>query len=195
MKKISLEQLRTIEDKLNFYNFESLSTKNGSQLLIQFTEGTDVITYSDLQFGGSEQLSLSQKKELQEFILRLFDVFIDDYCLIRKYETDWIVDEALSKELADFFLKRGVQNNSDESFYVKKDDKIIPLLLDAAFRYNSFVQFIFEKEEVVVSPSDHLVVFIVSSDLNKMQSKIAKCFDNVGGGSLEAVHITFSQHG
>lgn len=195
MKKVSLKQLKIIEDKLNFYSFENLSTKNGLQLLIQFTEGTDVIIYSDLQFDGNEQLFLSQRKELQEFILQLFDVFIDDYCLIRKYETDWIVDEALSKELEDFFLKRGIQNNSDESFYVKKDNKIIPLLLDAAFRYNSFVQFIFEKEEVVVSPSDHLVVFIGSSDLNKIQSKIAKCFDNVGGGSLEVIHIAFKQNG
>lgn len=187
MEKVNIKQLRTIENKMTFYDFNDLSTRKESQLLVRFKKEVNATTYSDIQFNGNEKHFYSQKQELKTFILKLFNSFTDEDCVIRKYEVDWIIDKTLSSELFECFIMLGIQNSSNEAICVKKNDEIINLLLESVFRYNSFIQFLFEKAEVVVSPSDHLDVFIASNNPARMKSKITKCLKSLDEENLEIV--------
>lgn len=98
--------------------------------------------------------------------------------MIRNYGTDWIVDKELSLELYEQFNEQGILNNSKQLLSIKKDDRLISLLLDSIFQYNSFVQFIFKESGVIVSPSDHLDLFISGSKLLEVKDVLNNCLNN-----------------
>lgn|SRR5574337_575037 len=172
------KNLKALGNELAFYDFKTLSPNNDYQFIVQFTDNIEVTTYSDIEYSGNEFDFTYQMETLKCFINQLFKYLPEDYCLIRNYGTDWIVDKELSLELYEHFNEQGILNNSKQLLSIKKDDRLISLLLDSIFQYNSFVQFIFKESGVIVSPSDHLDLFISGNKLSEVRDILNNCLNN-----------------
>lgn len=168
-------QLKKLSEHFKFYDFKNLSPNNEYQFIVEFTYSIDVTTYSDIKYSSNDLDFIYQMKIMKKFINRLFHVLPDSYCMVRKYEKDWVVDRNLAEELSEYLSDHSVKNNFDQLLFLKKDDKAIDLLIDSVFKYNSFIQFIFEDSAIVVSPSDHLDVFISGENLSDLNKTICKC--------------------
>ena len=172
-----------------FYDFNEMSSISGKQVLIKFNHSVDEIIYSDLQFGGDKLLYDKKEKKMCELLEELFSEFKDTSCLIRKYERKWIVDKTLSKELYLTLKANNIENHFDGMIVVKKDDKAIMQFFESIYKYNSFVQFLFPEERMVISPTDHMDVFIAAEDFEGLNLKLLNYFKKDNYEEIELVEV------
>lgn len=187
MIKVNKRNLTIIEKELEFYDFKELSPKKQKQWLVRFKDSVDEITYSDLQFGGDENKYKEKEKILLELLHELFMSFEDEYCIIKNSEERWVMDTLLSDELKCILENNQILKGFTSAIFVKKNHRIVKLFAESVFRYNSFVQFIFRDERIVISPSDHLDIFIASDNLKVLEKKILECMGDCKEDLLEVI--------
>jgi len=187
MKKVSKNDLIAIEKELEYYDFEELSPEHQKQWLIRFKKSVNEVTYSDLQYGGDEVEYNKKEEILLKLLYELFMMFKGKYCIIKKYEERWVIDNKLSEKLYNVLKNQQITTRFAGGILVEKDSEVIKLFAESVFKYNSFIQYIFSDEKIVVSPSDHLDIFIASNNIKALECKILGCINNVEKEMLELI--------
>ena len=189
MKKVNANELISIEESLSSYDFEALSPKQQKSLLVRFKSEVSPVTYSDLQFGGSEEDYKNKEKILLKFIKELYDVLGENYCIVRKYNEKWVVNKDLSPELVTIMTEYSVTNKFNGGILVEKEEALVDLFIQSVLKYNSFVQFIFQADEIIISPTDHLDVFVNSKNLELLEDKVSEITSLWGKDMLELATV------
>ncbi|MGX7243631.1 hypothetical protein ACWOC1_02140 [Enterococcus quebecensis] len=162
MKKITEEKFSYLKKKFAFYDFAELSCNSGKEYIVEFINHRDITTFSDLQYGGSESQFNQSEKILVTFLLDFLKKLNEKSVFILNYENEWVVNRGLSNNLYKVLKKEQICH-SDIGIETDIENKLVKYFIDSVFKYNSFVSFIFEENEIIITPTDHMDIFICSN--------------------------------
>lgn len=163
MKKITEEKFSYLKKKFAFYDFKELSCNSGKEYIVQFINHRDITTFSDLQYGGSESQFNQSEKILVTFLLNFFKKLNEKSVSILNYENEWVVNRDLSNNLYKLLKKEQICH-SDIGIETDIENKVVKYFIESIFKYNSFVSFAFEESKMIVTPTDHMDIFICSNE-------------------------------
>lgn len=172
MNKINRNQLEKIINEISFYNFEELSTNDNSKIVVKFQNNIDSTTYSDLQFYDGREIFDYKKNILIEFINKILASIDEKELIMRKYNEKWIINPEESKEVSDVLSSNAIKNNFNGGLLVHKNNKMVELFIESVLKYNSFIQLIFQKSKIIISPTDHMDIFFESDNINELKRVI-----------------------
>jgi len=153
-------ELAVLETAMPFYDFEALSPSSGTSLVVKAPENQGVTRYGDVeQKNGTFSQYRRRERSLLRFLHQLFTYIPEDDCLVRKYEEAWVVRETEAPELAAFLRKEGVDRGVWAILAGKSDDLISRFVI-SALRYNSFIQLLFPATQLIITPTDHMDLFL-----------------------------------
>ena len=151
----------SIKQKFKFYNFDNLASFNEeNDFTIKFAD-ENATRYCDTYYGGS----LSQYEKIEKRILKyagvLYDQFICDNSVAVRYHGAWVVNPEVSPELHVQLSKSNMLQDCEISLNNKE---MFLLLAKSALRYNTFCQFLFVKSRLILTITDHLDMFVSTTD-------------------------------
>jgi hypothetical protein len=184
VKTLFQNDLNALKEKLNFYDFEEHNSKNG-QIIIKFREDYDVVRYGDIQFGESLEDFMKQANILKNIFSGIINHF-DESIVIVKYQENWIIDDEENKDLSEIIQILGVNNDFAGTISVS-DSRILIEFFDANLKYNSFTHFILPNIEIILTPTDHLDIFIVSRDTNTTRNLAEDIIKKLGYDDIISV--------
>lgn len=97
--------------------------------------------------------------KLSAFIACIIDSIPDDQCYIVRYDDCWTANDSVMPDLH-IALEHNNISNINKAIVGKKCSKLVSIFVKSCLRYNSFIQIVFPRSQVIISPSDHLDVFI-----------------------------------
>lgn len=160
MKKLKEQELTCLRAQLSFYDFEHFCSINNKDIKIEFSSHFKNLTYNDLNYGDSREVYNKKEKLICELINSIFKVVKDDYCVITKYNDCWIVNKKKSSKLYRMLKNSNVKIKETVALLVDKNALEIELFIKSVLKYNSFVQFLFSNDKIVMSVTDHMDIFI-----------------------------------
>lgn len=171
-------EVKCLKEKLFFYDFDNLAIKGGTVYVIKPPNEYNHIRYGDIELGNCSALDYHKLEErLLDFLSILFDSFEEQECTIVKYEPSWIVRKSESPKLSLLLNANGISNDV-YGITVSKYDAIVKELAIASFRYNSFIQFLFPCRKAVITPTDHMDLFLEiptsSSSINRVDLVLSR---------------------
>lgn len=175
-KKESVD-LKRIKEKFNFYNFEELESFNGRGLVIEFSPSMDPYIYSDIKFYDNADLYETRERYIWECFERIVKSLGEDTCIVIKYNGKWIIDKNEVPELAKSLENMNVSNDFGGAIEVSKDSLLLKLFVESVLRYNSFLQFLFIEKKTILTPSDHMDIFVNALDVTMIENRITKNID------------------
>ncbi len=160
MRTHDVTETRRLKSSIPFYDFEHLAIRGGVTYVIKAPEKYAHIRYGDIALGNC---TAADYHELEELLLNFFSVLLDTIdereCTIVKYEPKWVVRASGSSKLFSALKKNGV-NNDVHGITVDKHDPMVKEFAASSFRYNSFVQVVFPGRGIIITPTDHMDLFI-----------------------------------
>lgn len=172
MKTHDAAEVKHLKSLVPFYDFDELNPVGGTRYVIKAPNKYSHIRYSGIELNycsASDYLEI--EGGLLRFILSLIASIQEKECTIIRYEPKWIVRKSESPKLSALLHKNGIDNGV-QGITVSKNDTIIGEFVISALRYNSFIQFLFLGKRVVITPTDHLDVFIDLPESNAPAKKI-----------------------
>lgn len=175
--KINLMNLKDRFLKMDFYDFDLSEIKNNKNPIILTFDGSYCELRSiDYKYGHDRD-----EIEIKELLLiRLFKSIICDFeekeILIFNYGNKWINDTKKAKQL-NRLLKEKRINNNIRAIEVEKEAFIVELLIKSCLKFNSFVDFVFEKSELIITLTDHMDMIIVYNNydiIEKVTEEVEK---------------------
>lgn len=189
MIKYNDKEVANICSKLNFYDFQQFCSIDGDNVKIEFSNHFEYLTYSDLNYGSNREIFERKQKLICELMNSIFRLVQDNNCFIIKYNERWIVNKRKSIRLYKILRKNNIKNKRSAAVSVEKYDYEIELFIRSVLKYNSFVQFIFLKDNMIISVTDHIDIFIsfidkkfvqalqgILDELNSKYSKSESCY-------------------
>ncbi len=153
-------ETRCLKSSVPFYNFEDLAIRSGVRYVIKAPEEYGHIRYGDIALGNC---TAADYCDLEELLLNFFSVQLDTIdekeCTIIRYEPQWVVRASESPELSSALDKNGISNDI-HGITVDKHDPMVKEFAVSSFRYNSFIQVLFPGRGMIITPSDHMDLFI-----------------------------------
>jgi hypothetical protein len=185
MKKISVKEMKTIEENLNFYDFINFSSNESKEILIEFHEDIDIAIYSDIYYCdpdeilGIEQNIGDEKNIIIEFSEKLFEIFHEDICII-KNRWKWISNGKNAKWVNSTLRKKFINNWFKGGILVEKNSDLIKIIIEAVCKgiYNDIV-IIFKQSEVIICLTDHMDLYISARNLKEVMPKIEKILSKI----------------
>lgn len=158
-KKVSAKELDNIMYSILSFNLTEWEMQNGEECTVVFTDEMDNVIFSDF---NKEKQEIYRKKEtcVKELLKSIFYCIDSNECLIIKENEKWITNRKKAKLLDRILRENDIGNTENCGIYVSKDSPIIPLFVEATLRYYAFAAFVFEKEKLIIAPSDHMELFI-----------------------------------
>ena len=150
-----------IKKNMKFYDFDELCSDDDSKIVVKFHDYIDSVTYSDLKFNNDSEMYESKKKILIEFIGKIFNKIFETNCIIKKYNEKWVINKEEASDLAITLNNSLVTNKLKGGLLVDKNDKIVELFIESVFKYNSFIQIIFQDSKLIITPTDHMDIFSI----------------------------------
>ena len=184
MNTINRNTLEKLIREMSFYNFNDLNSNNNRKIVVKFQNKINSITYSDLQFNEGVEIFEYKKNIIIEFIKKVSRVINEENCILRKYNERWVVNQEESKELVSIIKSNGINNNFNGGLLVHKNDQLVKLFIESVLKYNSFIQIIFSKSQIIISPSDHMDIFLESKDINALKRVVADNINSFGNNVL-----------
>lgn len=158
-KKVSAKELNKIMKSILNFNITEWETQNGEECIIMFTDEIDNVIFSD--FNKDKYEIYTEKEACVKGLLKsIFNCIDSNECLIIKENEKWITNRKKGKLLDRVLRENEINNRGNCGIYVSKNSPIIPLFVEATLRYYAFVAFVFEKEKLIIAPSDHMDIFI-----------------------------------
>ena len=93
--------------------------------------------------------------------------------IVAKYESNWIINKDKSLELTALFKSNRLRTNFSGAIRVS-DMKIIKDFIYSNLKYNSFTHFILLENKIIITPTDHLDIFIASGDIDNTFNIVKK---------------------
>ncbi len=160
MKRLNYADTKCLKRKIPFYNFNNLAIVGGTRYVIKTSAEYSCMRYRDIEFGNC---TASDYCRLECAFLRFLAVFFDsvpeEECTIIKYEPKWVVRQKDSPELCLRLHENGI-DRSVHGITVSKCDAIVKEFVISSFRYNSFIQILFPHTKIIISPTDHMDLFL-----------------------------------
>lgn len=160
MIKYNNQEFTRFFSDLNFYDFQHFCSINGSDVKIEFSNCLECFTYNDLNHDSNREVFERKERMILELINSIFNLTKDENCLIKKYSESWIVNKKKSIRLYQILRNNNVKNKRTAAILVDKNNYEIELFVKSVLKYNSFVQFIFLEDKMVISVTDHMDIFI-----------------------------------
>lgn len=149
----------------SFYNLSTCSQLCGNEILINLSKRLGKVTYSDLRYTTFDkkefQLYFRKEKFLIGIILELFSNFQEVY--IFNHGDKWINNRKIAPSLNQILKDNKIFDG--DSCVLKLTEEIeIVAFVKSILRYNTFASFFIPAKDIVVTPTDHLDIFIFSKD-------------------------------
>lgn len=148
-----------------FYSLSNCSRICGSEIIINFSEKFGKVTYSDLSYTTFDkkeiQLYSIKEKLLIEVILELLRKFQEIY--VFNYGDKWITNKKIAPSLNKILKGNKVFDGDSRVLQLTEESEIVAFV-KSIFRYNTFVSFVNPEKGIVITPTDHLDIFIDSKD-------------------------------
>ena len=164
MKILKEKELTYFLKQFNFYDFDNLYSINNKDIKIQFSKYIENVTYNDLSFCGNRKIFEQKGKMILALVKCILTQIRDDYCVLTKYHNCWIVNKRKSAQLYRVLKENNVKIKASKALMVHKNDSEMELFLKAILKYNSFIQFLFSYEKIVMTITDHMDIFISSEN-------------------------------
>lgn len=153
------EEYRNLISKLTFYDFDALDVVDGVNLVVSFKQ-SDIPRFCDVVEDYCTLSAYSKyENKLSAFIACIIDSIPDDQCYIVRYDDCWTANDSVMPDLH-IALEHNNISNINKAIVGKKCSKLVSIFVKSCLRYNSFIQIVFPRSQVIISPSDHLDVFI-----------------------------------
>lgn len=153
------EEFESLISKLKFYDFDTLDVVDGVNLAVSFKQ-SEIPRFCDVVEGFCHLSAYSEfENKLSSFITYAIDLIPEEQCYIVRYGDSWVVNEAAMPDLH-IALERNNVTDVYKAIVGEKYSEIVSAFVKSCLRYNSFIQIVFPQSQVVISPSDHLDVFI-----------------------------------
>lgn len=172
---LSIKELNKIKKAFSFYDFDNYNSING-QILIKFNDNVKVTRFDDIQFGGLPENFIKQSNILKNVVVDLIDYLSTETIIIAKYQSKWIMNSNKSPELAEMFRTKGLRANFSGAISTN-DKRILEYFTYSNFKYNSFTHFLIPNAKVIITPTDHLDLFIAASDIENTLNVVKKIID------------------
>ncbi len=160
MRTHDCAETRRLKNSIPFYDFEHLAIRGGATYVIKAPGEYAHIRYGDIALGNC---TAADYREPEELLLSFFAVLLDTIdereCTIVRYEPQWVVRASHSPELSSALERNGI-NNDTYGITVDRHDPMVKEFATSAFRYNSFIQFLFPGRGIIITPTDHMDLFI-----------------------------------
>lgn len=149
----------------SFYDLSTCSQLCGNEIIINLSKKLGEVVYSDLRYTTFDkkeiQLYFRKEKLLIGIILELFLNFQEIY--VYNYGDQWIKNKKTAPSLNQI-LKNNKVFDRDCCVLKLTEKAEIVAFAKSIFRYNTFVSFFNPTKDIVVTPTDHLDIFISSKD-------------------------------
>lgn len=185
MIKLSIKELNEIKKDFTFYDFINHNSTNG-QILIKFNDNVDVTRFDDIQLGGLSENFIKQANILKGIVLDLIDYLSTGTIVITKYQYKWIMNKSKSPALAEIFHTKGLRANFSGAISVN-EKKILEDFTYSNFKYNSFTHFLIPNANVMITPTDHLDLFIAASNIENTLNIVRKIIDENGNDKVLSI--------
>lgn len=166
--------LEKILKNFDFYSFDTLSSHKNNSIVLTFNNYIDVATFSDIKYGGSEKDYIAQKEILKTIIKEYINSFDVEFLYLKKYSELWLINEEICKELVYYMKANDINNNSKAMIVLRQAEPPFELFLDSLFMYNSFFQILLPEERIIVSPTDHMDIFLDGDDISRVEKGLEK---------------------
>jgi hypothetical protein len=184
MKKIECNDLKKIETNLNFYDFDKFSSEEEKSLYIEFFDKSNLVRYDGNKLFKEKDTFEEEINTLLTIVEKIFGIISEDSCIIRKYAWRWIIHKNISLELYSELDNSFISNRFKGGILIKKNDDLVKMFNKSAFKNNSFIQFIFVKSEIIISPTDHMDILIQARNIKNIEEKIKKITKEFGDSKL-----------
>ncbi len=175
MMILSTSELNKIKESFSFYDFNNHNSANG-QIIIRFNDDIDAIRFDDIQFGGLPENFIEQANILKDIVLDLIEYLSTGTIIVAKYKYKWIMNKSKSPELAEMFHTKGIRTNFSGAINVNEKN-ILEYFTYSNFKYNSFTHFLIPNAKVIITPTDHLDLFITANDMKNTLNAVRKMID------------------
>ena len=159
-KDISIGNIKT------FYNLSTCSQSSGNEIIIHLSKKLGKVIYSDLRYTTFDkkdfQLYFRKEKLLIGIMLELFREFREVY--VFNYGDKWITNKKVAPSLNQILRDNKVFDGNHSSVLQLTEESEIVAFVKSIFRYNTFASFFNPEKCIVVTPTDHLDVFISAKD-------------------------------
>lgn len=158
------EKNMAINNILPFYDLYTCSRLFGKEVVISLSKKLGGVTYSDLRYTTFDKkdfkLYFKKEKLLIGVVLKLLQGFHGIY--VFDYGDKWIKNKRISPQLNQLLNRNKV---SDDNIVLElTDEQEIVAFVKSIFRYNTFASFFVPSKRMVLTPTDHLDIFISSKD-------------------------------
>lgn len=160
MKKLNEKEINNLFRNFSFYNFENLHGSASKEVIIEFSENRNNITFNDLNYNDNREICTQKGEILCNLVHLILSKCIDDYCVIRKYNECWVMNNRKSKRLYKMLKQNNIKNRSTKALSIEKRSKELDLFIFSALKYNSYIQFLLKDEQIVITISDHMDIFV-----------------------------------
>ena len=148
-----------------FYSLSDCSRICGNGIIINFSEKFGKVTYSDLRFTTFDkkefQLYYRKEKLLIDVTLELLREFQEIY--VFNYGDKWITDKKIAPSLNKILKDNKVFDGDSRVLQLTEESEVVAFV-KSILRYNTFVSFFDSEKGIVITPTDHLDIFIDSKD-------------------------------
>ena len=155
---------KCLKNKFSFYNFKNFESVNKeNDMVIKFSKNK-ITRYCDLILGGNPKEYEHLENDLLQLLNSFFDTLSTKDAVAIKYADTWVVDKKESSDLYLFLHKRKLDRK--KFLYLQDNKQLFLLLSKSTLRYNTFCQFLFPENELVLTVTDHLDIFVSTPILN-----------------------------
>lgn len=149
----------------SFYDLFTCTQLCGNEIIINLSKKLGGITYSDLRYTKFDkkefQLYFRKEKLLIEIIMELLRDFQEVY--VFNYGDKWITNKKIAPSLNQILKDNRVFDGDNRVLKLTEEAEIVAFV-KSILRYNTFASFFNPEKCTVLTPTDHLDVFISSKD-------------------------------
>jgi len=161
----SFEMKKILKERLGFYDFKN-NVSNNKTFLIKFNKKINVFRFSNYLCDEDVACWECQIETLKKIFLKIIDSYSDGHIILAKYDENWVNDNEKNVELLSIFKNNNLKINFNGG--IRTEEKyIIEAFLMGNLKYFSFVHFLIAEKGIIITPTDHMDIFINISDINQ----------------------------
>ncbi len=181
IEKINKSELEMTKLQFKYYDFKELESIGYSGLIIRFNKDRETTIYSDLHHYPEQEHIFNQKYgDYLRLIKHIFLTVEDKKCIVYRYNEKWVVNRELSS-LYSILKNSQIRNNYAGGLKIDKNGRISEMFLESIIKYNSFLEFLFVDSKMIVTPTDHMDVFLHTNNDETIENKLRKMIESCFG--------------
>lgn len=154
-----------LKKQLSFYDFDNCSVRFGSELCLALNNNFGGIRYCDVQLYHYKKDIINKYYKCEKILLNILSGlfnYLNNAMYIINYSDKWIKNKRISPQMNKLLIKNSI-NDKNKIFYINSSLDALSVS-KSIFRYNTFAAFASIQKEIIITPTDHLDVFISSKE-------------------------------